>query len=553
MTMKRFAARGPAGRHASRYTAFLSFLLILILLTACAAPATTEGGTADSGGGAEAPAAGERILLYGGNQDIDNIDPAIGENYSINAALLSLYDALYIMRGANAEPNLVESYEVNDDATVFTFKLKENAKFHDGSPVNAEAVVYSFNRMLELQGPPTYRWAGIADENTAQAVDEFTVAFNLTQPFAPFIGTLTQLFVVNPAIVEANLGDDFGQSYLKENAAGSGPFTQGRWEIGNLYEFHAVQDYWGGWASENHLDGFIWIIQRDGATQVNSLLAGETHIADTIDGNDVEQVEGTEGYVVYNSSGFFINTLKMNTQGEYTSDINVRKAIAYAMNYDQLPEVQDIPVQVMLGPTPLDFPGAVQDLDVPTYDIEKAKEYLAQSAWPDGGFELDYVYVTELTREEVTGLLLLEGLAELNITLNMIPMLWPDMVASCGSPETGPDLINIYTGPAYLDPDAHLYNQYHSGQWGSFNSCSFYQNETVDQLLDDARVLGDEAARMEMYAEAQRLIAEDQPSVWTYTENTLIAMHSCITGYEYRPLESLSVLFQDLAMEGCPY
>ena len=76
---------------------------------------------------------------------------------------------------------------------------------------------------------------------------------------------------------------------------------------------------------------------------------------------------------------------------------------------------------------------------------------------------------------------------------------------------------------------------------------------SVDELLDDARVLGDEAARMAMYAEAQTLIAEDQPAIWTYTENTLIAMHECIKGYEYRPLESLSVLFQDLAMEGCTY
>ncbi len=537
-------------------TLFLTLLIIAGLLAACAAPATTESSGSETGSGESATAeeaAGTNILLYGGNQDIDNIDPAIGENYSINAALLSLYDALFIMRGAEAEPNLVESYEVNEDASIFTFKLKTNATFHDGSPVNAAAVIYSFNRLLALQGPPTYRWAGIADENTAQAVDEFTVEFALTKPFAPFIGTLTQLFIVNPAIVEANLGDDFGQSYLKENAAGSGPFTQGRWEIGNLYEFNAVADYWGGWASENHLNGFIWIIQRDSATQVNSLLAGETHIADTIDGNDMEKIESTEGYLAYNSSGFFVNTLKMNTQGEYTSDINVRKAIAYAMNYDQLPEVQDIPVQVMLGPTPLDFPGAVQDLEVPTYDIAKAKEFLAQSQWPDGGFSLDYVYVTELTREEVTGLLLLEGLQELNITLNMVPMLWPDMVASCSSPESGPDLINIYTQPAYLDPDAHLYNQYHSGQWGSYNSCSFYQNETVDTLLDEARVLGDEAARMELYGEAQQLIAADQPAVWTYTENTLIAMHSCVTGYEYRPLESLSVLFQDLAMEGCPY
>ena len=540
-------------RKSQRLLALFSLLLILALVLGACAPAAPAGEqAAQPAEQAAQPAAGSKILLYGGNQDIDNIDPATGENYSINAALISLYDALFITRGNELQPNLVESYEVSDDAKVFTFKLKQNAKFHDGSPVNADAVVYSFNRLITLQGPPTYRWAGIAGADAAKTVDEFTVEFTREQPFAPFVGTLTQLYIVNPAIVEANKGDDFGQSYLKEHEAGSGPFTQGRWEIGNLYEFKAVADYWGGWQSENHIDGFLWIIKRDSASQVNSLLAGETHIADTIDGQDAEKIQQEAGFVVYENSGYFINTIKMNTQGEYTSDPNVRKAIAYAMNYEQLPVVEDIPVQVLPGPTPLNFIGAVEGLEVPTYDIAKAKEFLAQSPWPDGGFTLDYVYVTDLTREEVSGLLLLEGLKELNITLNMKPMLWPDMVASCATPETGPDLINIYTQPAYLDPDAHLYNQYHSAQWGSFNSCNFYKNEAVDKLLDEARVLGDEAQRMEKYAEAQKLIAADQPSIWTYTENTMIAAHECIKGYEFRPLESLSVLFQDLSMENCP-
>ena len=528
------------------------FVLLLASCAPAAAPATSGDQPAQPAEQAAPAAEGSNILLYGGNQDIDNIDPATGENYSINAALLSLYDALFIIRGNELQPHLVDTYEISEDAKVFTFKLKQNAKFHDGSPVNAEAVVYSFNRLMTLQGPPTYRWAGIAGPDAAKAVDEFTVEFTLDQPFAPFIGTLTQLYVVNPAIVEANKGDDFGQTYLKEKEAGSGPFTQGRWEIGNLYEFKAVPDYWAGWSSENHLDGFLWVIKRDSASQVNSLLAGETLIADTIDGQDAEKIKQEAGFVVYENSGYFINTVKMNTQGEYTSDPNMRMAIAYAMNYEQLPAVQDIPVQILPGPTPLNFIGAVQDLEVPTYDIAKAKEYLAKSPWPDGGFTLDYVYVTDLTREEVTGLLLLEGLKELNITLNMKPMLWPDMVASCATPESGPDLINIYTQPSYLDPDAHLYNQYHSGQWGSYNSCSFYKNEQVDTLLDEARVLGDEAQRMEKYAEAQRLIAADQPAIWTYSENPMIAAHECVKGYVFRPLESLSVLFQDLSMEGCP-
>ncbi|MCA9836986.1 MAG: ABC transporter substrate-binding protein [Trueperaceae bacterium] len=492
------------------------------------------------------------ILLYGGNQDIDNIDPATGENYSINAALRSLYDALFIYRGNDIEPHLVDSWEVNDDATVWTFKLKDNAVFHDGSPVNAEAVVYSFNRLLEINGPPAYRWATISDENTAQALDEYTVQFTLTEPFAPFIGTLPQLFVVNPAIVEANRGDDYGQAYLKENEAGSGPFTQGRWEIGNVYEFVAVDDYWAGWKGESHLDGFLWIIQRDAATMKNSLLAGETYVADGISGSDIEEIDGTDGFSVEQNVGFFTNTLKMNTQGEYTSDINVRKAIAYAMNYDALPEVQDVGITILPGPTPANFMGYVDGLEVPTYDIEKAKEYLAMSPWPEGGFTLDYVYVTDFPREEVPGLLLLEGLAELNIELNMTPMLWPDMVASCATPETGPDLINIYTLPAYLDPDAHLYNQYHSAQWGSYNSCSFYKNEQVDSLLDEARVLGDMDKRLELYTEAQTLIAADQPSVWMYTEDSSLALNQCVKGYTYSPMYPITMLFQDLWLDGCP-
>lgn len=491
------------------------------------------------------------ILLYSGNQDIDNIDPAVGENYSINAALRSLYDALYIYRGADTEPHLVASYEVNDDASVWTFQLHENAVFHDGSPVNAEAVVYSFNRVLAISGPPSWRWESIADENTAQALDEFTVQFTLTQPYAPFIGTLPQLFVVNPAIVEANLGDDMGQSYLKENAAGSGPFGQGRWEIGNLYEFIAVEDYWAGWTGDDHLDGFIWIIQRDHSTKLNSLLAGEVHVSDAPSGTEKEEVMASPDHVWEEHGGFFINTLKMNNQSEYTSDVNLRKAIAHAMNYDEMKAAQDVSVTLMPGPTPADFVGAVEGLDYPTYDLDKAREYLAKTPWPEGGISLDYVYVTELSHEIIPGLILLEGLAEIGIEMNMIPMLWPDMVASCATPETGPDIINIYTLPPFVDPDAHLYNQYHSDQWGSFNSCSFYQNERVNELLDAARVTGDADQRSAMYTEAQEIINAEQPSVWMYTLDNSIALHTCVKGYRYSPMYPITVLFQDLWMEGC--
>ena len=135
------------------------------------------------------------------------------------------------------------------------------------------------------------------------------------------MGTLTQLYAVNPAVVEANLGDDYGQSFLREHEAGSGPFTQGRWEIGSVYEFVAVEDYWGGWRGEDHLDGFLWIIGRDDRSRVNQLLAGEAHIADNVSGTDADLVEEAEGYHIELADLPLNNTLKFNNQGEYTSDL----------------------------------------------------------------------------------------------------------------------------------------------------------------------------------------------------------------------------------------
>jgi peptide/nickel transport system substrate-binding protein len=518
--------------------------LLLFVLMACMALMSTNAALPQ----------GENILLYGGNQDIDNIDPAIGENYSINAALRSLYDALYIARGNEILPHLVESFEANEDASVWTFSLVQNATFNDdGSPVNAEAVVYSFNRAMELQGPPTYRWEGIVE--SAEVVAEYTVRFNLSQSFAPFPGTLTQLFIVNPAMVEANRGDDFGQTYLQDNAAGSGPFVQGRWEIGNLYEFVAVEDYWAGRPADNPIDGFIWIIQREGSTQVNSLLSGETHVADTIDFSDIDRINETDGFHVEQHPGFLINTLKFNNQQGPMSDVNVRRAVASAMDYASLPDVLDNQIWVLEGPQPDNIPGMVEDLPIPTYDLDKAREYLAASdyadEWEAGTLELDYVYVADFAMEEIPGLILQANLAEIGVMMNMVPMLWPDMVASCGSVETGPDIINIYTVPGYADPDAHYYNQYHSSAWGSFNACNFYSNARVDELLDMARSEADWDARLDMYAEVQQILVEDAPGAWMYNEAGTIAFNDCVGGFVFSPMYPLTVLFQDLTMNGC--
>ncbi|MYI41334.1 MAG: hypothetical protein F4063_05245 [Chloroflexi bacterium] len=96
-----------------------------------------------------------------------------------------------------------------------------------------------------------------------------------------------------------------------------------------------------------------------------------------------------------------------------------------------------------------------------------------------------------------------------------------------------------------------MYNQYHSAQWGSFNSCSFYSNARVDELLDAARTIGDAETRQAMYTEAQETIAAEQTSVWMYTEDSGLALNTCVKGFVFSPMYPITVLFQDLWMEGC--
>ena len=98
---------------------------------------------------------------------------------------------------------------------------------------------------------------------------------------------------------------------------------------------------------------------------------------------------------------------------------------------------------------------------------------------------------------------------------------------------------------------AHLYNQYHSDQWGSFNSCSFYEDARVGELLDNARAILDFEESEPLYIEAQEIISAAQPSVWMYTEDSSLALNTCVKGFVFSPMYPLTVLFQDMWMDGC--
>ena len=466
--------------------------------------------------------ASANVLVYGANQDISNLDPHTGHDYSITWGQRAVYDSLLRYEGNPAEIKPLLATEVigSPDATTWTIKLADNATFHDGSAVTAEAVQYNFQRMLRKNLGVAWMFATVMDEESVVVKDPTTIEINLLKPFAPYDAVLPWLFVANPTIVqEHDVDGDEGEAWLKENEAGGGPYTIARWEIGSSYEFVRYPDYW--FDPENGikpLDGMIWRIIRESSTKRIAMESGELQYGDRFTPEDTAALAANPLLVVNNEPSLTPFAIKLNNQVGPTSDINVRRALSHAFDYDAAIEAVSNRGVVMQGPlaTALE-PWHKKDLPILTHDMEAAKAALAASGYADG-FEMEYVYVTGLTEEELFGLILLEKAAELGITVNLLPMVWPDMVARASTAETAPNAMAVYSGTDYLDPDNFLWQAYHSSQAGFWAAASHYMNPELDKLLEDARADTDPDNRKALYDEAQLTLVNDVVEIWVYTE-----------------------------------
>lgn len=478
------------------------------------------------------------ILVFGGRQPVPVLDPSVKYDWSTRMMQQALYDGLvkYVGDPPVVEPWLAESWEVNDDATVWTFELVDDATFHNGDPVTAEAVRWSYVRTLELNRGPAWMLADVLKPEGIEVVDDTTIRFTLEQPFAPFLSFLPWWYVMNPEQVMAHAEDgDYGQGWLTENAAGSGPFMIKRWEQGTLYELERNDDYWKGWPMEKPLAGVIYRLMRESATQRAALQRGEADIVEGLSSDDFEVVAQMPGVVVENHPGMTTFGLKMNTQRGPTADVNFRKAIAHAMDYEAFVKIYNGNAVLQTSPFPMATKGHI---DVPGFtrmDLDKAREYLAKTDYPDGGLTLEYVYVQGLEEERQMGLVLLDNLKQLDIDLEMVPLTWPNMKARGSDVETSPDLLAIFATPVSTDPDAVAY-QYHKNSWGQYYGTHFYDNEAVWDLIERARRLPDWEDRAPIYEEIQKRIAEDQPEIFGMLANRRWARRDYVQGFRFSPV-----------------
>ncbi len=496
------------------------------------------------GGHSLASAQARKILVIASGQDIPNFDPHVATGYSASMFFRNTYDSLVRVEGSPVKvvPHLAASWTVSPNGMEYVFKLDPAARFNDGSPVNAEAIVYSFQRTLRLAKGNSWMINGIVDPAGVSALDAGTVRVRLLKPFAAFLLVLPWQFVVNPKLVEANKGSDDGQDYLRKTVAGSGRFLIKRAEPGNLYEFERVAN---PWKSGGNLDGAIWKIVRETASQRLMVQRGEAHIAVDLTSEDIDALKDRPGVNLILEPEFRTFSIKMNTAHGPLMDINLRKAISYAFNYQGMLDVAGY-ATLMAGPLPAGL-SVEPRLTVYRTNLEQARAFLAKSQHPNGGIKLSMVHVTGLEQQRQWSLILLDSLKRLNIALDIKPMTFPDMIAAAKTPQTTPDFFPIYQTANYADPDNIAYASYHSSRNGGWQN-PVYKNAKVDDLIEKGRAEIDPRKRAAIYAEFERTVVEDAPDIFGVLEKRKLAVRSDVQNLVFTPVASNAIELLNLSL-----
>lgn len=487
------------------------------------------------------------VMVIASGQDIPNFDPHTATGYSASFFMRNVYDPLVRVSGNPPEPTpaIAASWETSADGLEYTFTLNPDAKFHSGNKVTADDVVYSFQRALRLAKGNSWMIRDIVTMDGVTAVDEGTVKFTLAVPFAPFLQVLPWIFIVEKVVVEANLGADDGQTYLLTNTAASGPFTVARFQPGTLYHLARAETAWQ--AGVGNLAGVIWQIVHETATQRLMLQRGEAQIAVDLTSEDMDSLKDAPGVVRVLEPEYRTFSIKMNTAYGACADINMRKAISYATNYQAIIDAAGY-AELMTGPLPNGILGFNPDLSVYRMDLDKAKEHLAKTETPEGGIKLRMVHVSGLEQQRRWALILLDSLKALNIELEIMPLNWPDMVAACKSPETFPDLFPVYQTANYGDPDNIAFAAYHSSRNGGWQN-AVYKNPEVDALIEAGRAEVDPTKRVDIYNQFQEMVVADAPDIFGVLENRRLAMRDTVKNYHFTPVASNAIEAFGLSME----
>ena len=503
----------------------------------------SDGGGADDADSAGGEAARELIIAR--DIDIQTLDPSRSFCDTCQIYLTATYQTLIGIDPNDPTvqvPRIATDWAANADSTEFTFNLNPDAVFADGSPVTSADVKWSWERLANLAGPPSFLMAGYTAIDTP---DDQTVVVTFESPNSAFLPIVSAAYmaIINSAVAETDGGaiaavgadtTDGAEAWFLANSAGSGPYVLASYTDGDSLVLERNENFWGTPATFPK----ITIKQvADSTAQLQQLQAGDVDIAMQINVDAMSQIEGDPNLTVQTVDSYnyvYVAFSPGAVGAEGIADAKVREAMKLALDYDG---ILDVTVggagKLQASPIPNGFVGSAS-LPLPAQDLEKAKALMAEAGYADG-FTVEAAYPTvnvygvdfDTMMQKVQ-----QDLKEIGVELQLLPVefpQWIDRINAEGIPVTA-----VYFAPDHTDSSQYVlyFGEVEGGSWanraGGGESGTPLNNPIEDDLL--AQALAADSSTIEgLYTQLGQAMMDDNVIVPLVNPQLVQAYASDIT------------------------
>jgi peptide/nickel transport system substrate-binding protein len=539
------------------------WVVLPLAALALAFVATGCGGSSDSSGGG-----GGDTLVFGAEADPVVLDGALVSDGTSIRVLYQIYEGLTALKPGTSEvvPSLATSWDTSKDGLSWTFHLRDGVKFHDGTPFDADAVCFNFDRWYNFPSAfqnanVSYYWQygfgggfakpaegspGPSDSlyKSCEAVDEKTVKLNLNRPSSTVLSTLTlpALSIESPAALK-KYGADQGTvdkdgllrpsgTYGTKHPTGTGPYKFDSWTRGDKLTLVRNDDYWG---DAPKLEKVIFKPISDNAARLQALQTGEIQGYDLVEPQDVDTITGDGNLKLVERPPFNVGYIGFNQAKPPLDKLEVRQAIAHAINREQVVDNfyggrGEVAKEFM----PKEIFGYADDVQTYDYDPAKAKQLL-QKAGLTLPVKLDFWYPTDVSRDYMPDPKRnFEAFAsDLNKAgFKVVPHSAPWSPDYTDILESGKAQIYLIGWIAdFADPDNFIgtFFQEPKPEWG-------FDNKEIQDLLDKAEQETDQAKRTSLYQEANRKIMAFLPGLPYVHAKAALAFQSNVDGFVASPV-----------------
>lgn len=494
-------------------------------------------------------------LVYGSGGQPVNLEP--GNITDGNSIIVQdqIYNRLMEFKPGTTElqPGLATNWSVSSDGKVWTFKLRQGVKFHDGTPFNAEAVLFNVERWWDAKHPNGYRTAGKRYEiwqqifggfrgdaasllQTVRVMDDTTIQFVLKQPFAAFPNAIASGFfgIASPTAIK-KAGANYGTP--SSLAVGTGPFVFKEWRTGDRILLEKNPSYW-----QSGLPKVNQVVIRfitDPAARLAQLRAGQIDFTVDLAPDQKPEIDSDSNLEAIARPSFNVGYLALNSSYKPLADVRVRQAIAYAINRPAI-------VKAFWGDlgqhTPHFTPPALawsQAATLAAYpaDPQKARELLAQAGYPNG-FDLELWYMPVSRPYFPTPKPIAEAfagdLSAIGVRVALKTKDWAAYIADRRKPPGYQSFMLGWTGD-YGDPDSFYYPHFGPEVTDDIGN---WRSDRVVQLLNQGRAMDKKATRAKIYSEVGEILHREVVRLPIVHSQPLLAKRKTVTGWVPSPLGS---------------